>query len=68
MITDLGYVALVLALVLAVYGIIVSVVGARRGMAELVTSGRNAIYVIGALVLLASSLLWRAPFTNEFQL
>ena len=43
MITDLGYVALVLALVLAVYGIVVSLVGARRNMPELVASGRNTV-------------------------
>jgi cytochrome c-type biogenesis protein CcmF len=67
MITDLGYVALVLALLLAIYGIVVSVVGALRRLPELVASGRNAIYAVGALVLLASLLLWRALLTNEFQ-
>ena len=67
MITDLGYVALVLALLLAVYGIVVSIVGGLRRLPELVASGRNAIYVVGALVLLASLLLWRALLTNEFQ-
>lgn len=66
--TDLGYVALVLALVLTVYGIAVSLLGARRNLSELVTSGRNAIYVVGALVLLAAGLMWRALLTNEFQL
>lgn len=67
MLTDLGYVALVLGLMLAVYGIVVSIVGGLRRMPELVQSGRNAIYVVGGLVLLASLLLWRALFTNEFQ-
>ena len=51
MITDLGYVALVLALLLAVYGIVVSIVGGLRRLPELVASGRNAIYAVGALVL-----------------
>ena len=59
MVTDLGYVALILALVLAVYGIVVSLIGARRNMPELVASGRNAVYVVGALVLVAAVLLWR---------
>ena len=68
MITDLGYVALVLALLLAVYGIVVSIVGGLRRLPELVASGRNAIYAVGALVLLASLLLWRALLTNEFQI
>ena len=67
MITDLGYVALVLALLLAIYGIVVSIVGGLRRLPELVASGRNAIYAVGGLVLLASLLLWRALLTNEFQ-
>ncbi len=66
--TDLGFIALALALVLAVYGIIVSIVGARRNLPELVTSGRNAIYVVGALVLLATVLMWRALLRSEFNL
>ena len=50
--TDLGYVALVLALALAIYGAIVSFVGGARRAPEYVASGRNAIYAVGALVLL----------------
>ena len=65
--TDLGYIALVLAFLLSLYGIVVSVVGARRSQPELVTSGRNAVYVVSGLVLLAAVLLWRALLTNEFQ-
>ena len=53
MITDLGYIAFVLAFLLAIYGIVVSIVGGLRRLPELVASGRNAIYVVGALVLLA---------------
>jgi cytochrome c-type biogenesis protein CcmF len=66
--TDLGYVALVLGLVLALYGAVVSVVGARRQVAELVASGRNAVYAVGALVLAAALVLWSALLTNQFQL
>jgi cytochrome c-type biogenesis protein CcmF len=66
--TDLGYVALVLGFLLAIYGVVVSLVGARRNMPELVASGRNAVYVVGALVLLAALLLWQALFTDQFQL
>lgn len=66
--TDLGYIALVLALVLAVYGIVVSVLGARRNLPELVASGRNAIYVVGGLVLIAAVLMWRALLTSDFNL
>ena len=66
--TDLGYVALVLALVLALYGAVVSVLGGTRRMPELVASGRNAVYAVGGLVLLAAILLWVALLTDQFQL
>ena len=66
--SDLGFVALVLGLILAVYGIVVSVLGARKSIPEMVTSGRNAIYVVSSLVLLAALMLWRALLTNQFQL
>lgn len=66
--TDLGYIALVLALLLAVYGFVVSIVGARRDLPALVASGRNATYAVGGLVLLAAGLLLRALLTSEFNL
>ncbi len=66
--SDLGFVALMLALLLSVYGSIVSVLGARRSVPELVASGRNAIYAVGALVSLAALLLWWALVTDQFQL
>ena len=65
--TDLGYIALVLAFLLSLYGITVSVVGARRNQLELVNSGRNSVYVVSGLVILAAVLMWRALLTNEFQ-
>ncbi|MCX6028742.1 MAG: heme lyase CcmF/NrfE family subunit [Chloroflexi bacterium] len=66
--TDLGYIALILALVLALYGTVVSVLGGRRNLPELVASGRNAVYVVSGLVVLAAGLLWYALFTDQFQL
>ncbi len=66
--TDLGYIALVLALVLSIYGIAVSILGARRNLPELVASGRNAVYVVGGLVLIAAVLMWRALLTSDFNL
>jgi cytochrome c-type biogenesis protein CcmF len=66
--TDLGYVALILALILAVYGIIVSVTGGLRNRPALVASGRNAIFVVAGLVLLAAVLVWYALLTNQFNL
>jgi cytochrome c-type biogenesis protein CcmF len=66
--TDLGYIALVLAFVLAIFGVLASIIGARRALPELVASGRNAVLVVSGLVLFASALLWRALLTDEFQL
>jgi cytochrome c-type biogenesis protein CcmF len=66
--SDLGFVSLVLGLILAVYGMVVSVVGARKSIPELVASGRNAICVVSALVLLAALMLWRSLLTDQFQL
>ena len=65
--TDLGYIALVLAFVLSIYGIAVSVTGALRNRSELIASGRNSVYVVSGLVLIAALLMWRALLTNEFQ-
>ncbi len=66
--TDLGYIAIVLAFLLSLYGIAVSVIGARRNQLELVNSGRNSVFVVSGLVVLAALLVWRALLTNEFQL
>ena len=66
-ITDVGYIAFVMALVLSVYGIVVSALGARRNLPELVTSGRNAVYVVSGLVTVAALTLWYALLTNQFQ-
>ena len=67
-ITDIGYIAMILALVLSVYGFVVSLYGARRNMPDLIASGRNATYVVGALVLTAAITLWYALLTNQFQI
>ena len=66
-ITDVGFIAFVLALVLSLYGIVVSVLGARRNLPEFVASGRNATYVVGGLVLIAALTLWYALLSNQFQ-
>ena len=65
--TDLGYIALVLAFILSIYGIAVSVIGALHNRSELISSGRSSVYVVSGLVLIAALLMWRALLTNEFQ-
>jgi cytochrome c-type biogenesis protein CcmF len=64
--TDLGYIALILAFLLSLYGIAASVIGARKNQPALINSGRNAVYVVSGLVVFATVLMWRAILTNEF--
>ena len=66
--SDLGSMALALALLLSLYGVAASVLGARRNVPELVASGRNALFVVAGLVLLAALTLWQALLTDQFQL
>ncbi|MCS7222321.1 MAG: heme lyase CcmF/NrfE family subunit [Anaerolineae bacterium] len=68
MIPDIGYVALVLGFVIALFGVAVSIEGARRRMPELVMSGRNAVFVVGSLVVIATLALWYALLTDDFSI
>jgi len=55
----LGQYALIAALGISVYGVGAAILGARRSQPGLVASARNAVYVTGGLVAVAtSSLLW----------
>ena len=66
MVPDIGSIALVLAFILALFGAGVSIVGARRAQPTLVASGRNAVYVVGGLVTIATLALWYALLTSDF--
>jgi cytochrome c-type biogenesis protein CcmF len=63
---EVGYVSLVAALVLAIFGIVVNWLGVRQKRAELITSGQNAVYAVGLLVLVATLALWHAILTMDF--
>ncbi len=63
---DLGTIALLLALAAASYGILASVLGARRGNVALIQSGRNASLAVSALVVVASIVLVNAFVTRDF--
>ncbi|OGO23996.1 MAG: hypothetical protein A2Z28_03520 [Chloroflexi bacterium RBG_16_51_9] len=65
--TQIGEIALVIALLIAVYSGIAIFIGARRGKAELMTSGRWGILVVCGLVTIASAALWYAFLTRDFQ-
>ncbi len=67
MIPDIGYIALVLAFVIALFGLVASVAGEQRRISELIASARNAVLVVCGLVIIASLALWYALLTSDFQ-
>ncbi len=62
----LGHVCLVLALIVCVYGIAVSIYGARSGRAEFSLAGRRAVYALAGLLTLAMVVLEIAFLGNNF--
>lgn len=68
MIFSIGYLILVTALVLAVFGLVTGFWGGQTRNARLVQSSFNAIYGVAALVTSAAILLWYGLLTDQFQL
>jgi cytochrome c-type biogenesis protein CcmF len=66
MLTDLGHLAVWLALLFCIYAIVVSVAGASRNDERLVQSARYAAILTFPLVLLGCFGLWYALFTHDF--
>jgi cytochrome c-type biogenesis protein CcmF len=62
----LGVFALALGLGLAVYGVVASVIGARRNRPLLVESARTAAYSLFAVVAAANGAMLAAILTNDF--
>jgi cytochrome c-type biogenesis protein CcmF len=63
---DLGYITLLIALVIAIYGTIVSIIGGVQRNDTLSASGRNALYVVAALVTVAALALVYLLVVNDF--
>ncbi len=61
-----GRFALVLALALALYGLVASLYGARSGRRELVDSGRRALYALAGVVAVAFGILEVAFLRSNF--
>ena len=61
-----GRALLILALVVALYGIVASIYGARRGRDEFIASGRRSVYAIAALVTGAFFILELAFLRSDF--
>jgi len=68
MLSDLGSIVLILALAMAIYTAIGSVVGARRRLPELMASAENGVLAVTALTFLAIALLVYAFWTHDFQI
>src|SRR3989441_6435046 len=64
----LGTFALLLALVLALYGLAASVIGTRRGRPTLVESARTSAYSLLAVVAAANGAMLAAILANDFSL
>lgn len=63
---DLGYLSLVLAFIVTLYGIAISLIGAWRRDELLALSGRNALFAVAALVTLATVAMWYLLISNDF--
>lgn len=63
---QIGYTALLLALVMSAYGIVAPLVGARTGRREFVKSGERAVYALAAVVLAAAACLFYMLVTRDF--
>lgn len=64
---NVGYVALLLALVLSIYAAIAALVGARRQMPASVMSARNAALAVTGLLTLAVIILEYLLISNDFR-
>jgi cytochrome c-type biogenesis protein CcmF len=67
-VTDLGRLAVCLALVCALFSVVASIAGARRRRADLVRSGEHGAYACWGLVALATGLLLQALLARDFSL
>ena len=65
---DIGYIALILALVVSIYSAIAFALGARRGDARLVASAKNSLLAVCGLVSVATAILVYALVTHDFQI
>lgn len=67
MLSEVGYIALLASFAVAVYSIVVSVLGARRQDEALVLSGRNAALTNVGLVTVATLALWVSIMNQDYQ-
>lgn len=68
MIFDIGYLILITALLLAIFGMVMGFWGGHTRNAKIVASSFNAIYAVAVLVAAAAVILWYGLLTDQFQL
>jgi len=68
MLTDIGYGALLLATVLAAWGLLLALLGRRRPSSPLAASARRALLGCAGALALAAAMLLHALLTNDFRL
>ena len=64
--SDAGYFSLVLALIASGYGTVAIVTGLRTQAPPLLASGRNAMYLVAFLIVIASAILAYSFVTHDF--
>jgi cytochrome c-type biogenesis protein CcmF len=64
---NIGYVAITLALILAIYAVVVAVVGAQRRVSELVDSARNAALGVTGFLTLAVIIIEYLLISEHYQ-
>ena len=67
MIFNVGYLILVTALLLALFGVVAGLWGGRQRSTGLTESSFHAIYAVAALVWLAAAILWYGLLTDKFE-
>ncbi len=65
---ELGLISLLIALALAVYSLLASVLGSLRNSPALVESGRHATYLVTLAILISTFSLVGAFLSNDFQI
>ncbi len=68
MIFNIGYLILVIALVVALFGVVVGYWGGYRRQSNYAAASFHAVYAVAALVTAASVILWYGLLTDKFQL
>lgn len=64
--SDIGFVALIIAIVAATYVVFAAPIGLRRSIPQLVHSARNAVYVVAAMMFAAIAVLAYSLMSHDF--